>query len=115
MNQNLNVKSPSVSIVYIMLGLFIITSLTDVATTYIGLTSGFAEQTEFVNQLWMQFGFLGLIISKVIAVFGVSALAAPFYFADKKMTMYFLSVLYLMGTIVFGYATIHNLNLLGYI
>ncbi len=115
MNQNLTVSDVHLNIFYITLGLFIITSLTDVYTTYIGLTSGFAEQTEFVDQLWMQFGLAGLILSKIIAVGIVSALSLPLYIVNKNMTLYFVSVLYIMGSLIFGYATLHNLTLLGYI
>ncbi len=114
MNVNFKFDMPFKTLL-LMFTLFIIASAGDVITTYIGLTSGFAEQTEFVDMLWKDYGLVGLILSKFIALFGMMALALPFYFFEKKMTMYYLATLYLMGAIVFGYATIHNLNLLGYL
>jgi len=113
---NLTLDFDSIKVVaYACLTLFVITSLTDVFTTYVGLTSGFAEQTEFVNFLWINYGFMGLIASKFISIGAITAIASPFYLFDRKWFLMFLSVLYLMGTIVFGYATVHNLALLGYI
>jgi len=95
--------------------LFVIASLADVLTTYIGLTSGFVEQTEFVRILWIQFGLFGLILTKVISIVALTLISAPFYIFEKKLTKLFASTLYMMGTILFGYAAIHNLILLGYI
>lgn len=113
---NLTLESGSIKVVaYACLTLFVITSLTDVFTTYVGLTSGFAEQTEFVDFLWINYGFMGLIASKFISIGAITAIASPFYLFDRKWFLMFLSVLYLMGAMVFGYATFHNLVLLGYI
>jgi len=113
---NLTLDFDSIKVVaYACLTLFVITSLTDVFTTYVGLTSGFAEQTEFVDFLWINYGFMGLIASKFISIGAITAIASPFYLFDRKWFLMFLSVLYLMGTMVFGYATFHNLVLLGYI
>jgi len=95
--------------------LFVIASLADVLTTYIGLTSGFVEQTEFVRILWIQFGLFGLILTKVISIVALTLISAPFYIFEKKLTKLFASTLYMMGAILFGYAAIHNLILLGYI
>jgi hypothetical protein len=96
--------------------LFVIASLADVLTTYIGLTSGFVEQTEFVRILWIQFGLFGLILTKVISIVALTLISAPFYiFVEKNLQKLFASTLYMMGTILFGYAAIHNLILLGYI
>lgn len=113
---NLTLEYGSIKVVaYACLTLFVITSLTDVFTTYVGLTSGFAEQTEIVDFLWINYGFMGLIASKFISIGAITAIASPFYLFDRKWFLMFLSVLYLMGTMVFGYATFHNLVLLGYI
>lgn len=114
MNKKFNFNLP-IKTLLVMSSLFVIASAGDVITTYIGLTSGFAEQTEFVDMLWMNFGLTGLVLSKIIALFGMMALALLFYFFEKKMSIYFLSILYLMGTIIFGYATIHNMVLLGFL
>jgi len=64
--------------------LFVIASLADVLTTYIGLTSGFVEQTEFVRILWIQFGLFGLILTKVISIVALTLISAPFYIFEEK-------------------------------
>jgi len=100
---------------YVVVTLFVFTSITDVVTTYIGLSSGFVEQTAFVRMLWVEFNIFGLFISKIIALVAILVLGTPFYLFNRKMGISFLITTYGMGGILFGYATFHNMILLNMI
>lgn len=103
------------SLLYIFLISFVFVSITDLITTYVGLTAGFAEQTDFVRLLWNQYGFMGLVLSKVISVVCITVIPAPLYIINKKLSKQFLIVLYVMGTLYMGYASVHNLMIMNYI
>lgn len=109
---NLNSENYYMYVLYLGLTLFLIASMTDVITTYIGLTTNLSEQTEFVNYLWVNYGLMGLIASKFISLILLTCLFTPFYIIDRELSIKFLSSLYLMGFFYFGYASIHNIFLL---
>lgn len=101
----------SVSIV-----IFTIGSTLDIITTYMGLTSGFQEQTAFVDYLWVQYGLMGLILSKVVALMGLIISIIPAYVVfNKEIYKISLSNMYIIGGLYFTYAAIHNIMLMNVI
>lgn len=87
---------------------FLFGSALDTVTTYIGLSRGFQEETEFVVYLMSMFGTIpGLILAKVLAGVAVVVLAlmSPH---SKKMGL----LLATAGGLLFTVAGIWNLFLI---
>ena len=89
---------------------FLVGSLGDVVTTYVGITRfGLAESTPFVISAIEQFGLLaGLVSTKLLAVGVVVLVAIPFRRYRDCAASLMLGILGLG----YGYAAVHNIQLI---
>ena len=89
---------------------FLVGSLGDVVTTYVGITRfGLAESTPFVISAIERFGLLGgLMSTKLLAIGVVVLVAIPFRSRWDYAASLMLSILGLG----YGYAAIHNIQLI---
>lgn len=99
---------------------FIITSLGDIITTYIGLNNGFAEHSPLVRFFWYRYNIIGLVMTKFISLFSIVFAAAIFRLGyeldelDGKQNIGKITIIYgfIFGSIIYGLATIININVL---
>ena len=92
--------------------LYLLPTIGDTVTTFIGLSNGFVEMNFLVDFLWIHLGLLGLIAVKIIATGYLIMISLPTFYFGKNLGKVFLSWAFILGFIAYGSATMNNIVVL---
>lgn len=92
--------------------LYLLPTIGDTVTTFIGLSNGFVEMNFIVDFLWIHLGLLGLIAVKILATGYLIMISLPAFYFSKNIGKVFLSWAFVLGFIAYGSATMNNIFVL---
>lgn len=92
--------------------LYILPTIGDTVTTFIGLSNGFVEMNIVVDLFWVHYGFLGIIAVKILATVYLIIISIPSFYFSKSIGKLFLSWAFFVGFIIYSGATINNILVL---
>lgn len=98
--------------------IYAVGSIGDIITTWYGFSNGYSEQSPIVRYLMNEMGILeGLIFSKVFVFVFIVTITYVFYrLSDRcgevKVSSYYGGFLLGSAGLIYGFATVHNYNLL---